>query len=207
VFTPAQSAVVTSAAAVRALTTSHGATYLQPFVHQESTVAQAAESMGESIQKVHYWVLRLVELKLLRRVGTTKRAGRAIQRYRAAATAYVFPAVAMPPETFERTAAERAGVLHQALRRAFPQLTDADLVLTFGETGQITLNRVFGEGGDMLAGHAPAVLYTWRSLALTGSDAKNLQRELWELVGRYRERQVPNADPTHLVHVAMAPTL
>lgn len=148
-----------------------------------------------------------MNLGLLRTVGATRRPGRPIARYRATALSYLIPADRLPAESFERASADRTAALHNALYSAYPPIThDADVRVSFSATGEITLDRILGHSPrQLLERRSPAVIYTWMSVALSKEDAKNMQRELLDVLARYRVRQKPHSEPNHLVHIGMAP--
>jgi hypothetical protein len=75
--------------------------YLLPFLEREVTLSEAASELQVPMNKLHYWVTKMLELGIIRVTRTQKRAGRAIQYYSAIAPAFFVPFAAIPAETFE----------------------------------------------------------------------------------------------------------
>ncbi|HEY1484619.1 MAG TPA: hypothetical protein VGF84_00870 [Micromonosporaceae bacterium] len=196
---------IRDAAAARALTLGDMAVYLQPFVHREASVAEAARELAEPIQRVHHRVLRLLRLGLIEITTVESRAGRPIKRYRSTAEAYRIPAHLLPEQLFPLGEANRSAFLQRALEAARPELVhDADIRITFPLDGSVNVDRDMGENlTAMLGDLAPAVLHTWRNLYLDPADAKRMQRELWDLVDRYA---APNENGRrYVLQLSMAP--
>ena len=68
-----------------------GSRFLHPFIGRENTVAAAAQTLGCSLQTMHYRVKQLLAVGLLEVVRVQKRAGRAVKHYRAVSDAFFVP--------------------------------------------------------------------------------------------------------------------
>ncbi len=75
--------------------------YFGPFLNREVTLSQVALELQVPLNKLHYWVTKMLVLGLLQVTKTQKRAGRAVQYYSAVAPAFFVPFAAIPAETFE----------------------------------------------------------------------------------------------------------
>jgi hypothetical protein len=194
--------VVGTAEAARALTQGRAASFLRPFVFGDRSVAQAARTLDEPIQRVHYWVTRLVALGLLDHVRTVPRAGRPIRYYRAVAESYVLPADLLPEDLFARSEAERSAGMRRAIETAAPELVHgAGVRVSFTAGGDVNVDRIL----DRAPFAANASLYTWMTLALTPAGAQDLRHDLWELLQRYKAASGSGASHPYVIHVAMAP--
>lgn len=65
--------------------------YFEPFLARETSVKQAADVVGCSLNAMLYRVKTFIEAGLVRRVGERKRAGRPIKIYRSVHDAYFVP--------------------------------------------------------------------------------------------------------------------
>src|SRR3954471_15008554 len=91
-----QTETVKSPNVAKALCSSPAPTYLQPFLAQNRSVAEAAALLDEPVPRVHYWVTRLLSLGLLTVVAEIPRAGRTIKLYRSTAQRFLIPATLVP---------------------------------------------------------------------------------------------------------------
>lgn len=101
VFLSRTSQRVETPEAARFLTDAKVSHYLQPFLGQEMSVGEAARHVGATVQVMHYWVGRLVDLGLLHVTRNKPRQGRAIKYYRAVADGFFVLYTASPYETPE----------------------------------------------------------------------------------------------------------
>ena len=76
--------------------------FLLPFLARERRIAQAAEEVGCSINRMLYQVRTLAGCGLLRIVREEPRAGRAVRVYRSVHEAYFVPFAATPYDTLEQ---------------------------------------------------------------------------------------------------------
>jgi hypothetical protein len=196
---------VTEAAVARALTAGGLAEYLRPFVRRDASVAEAAREIGQPIQRVHYRVQRLLGFGLLEVASVEERSGRPVKRYRSTATAYRIPARLLPEQLFPLTEADHSAFMQRAIEAALPELVhDGEMRITFPADGSVNIDRFMGDRLEaMLGDAAPAVLNTWRNLFLDRVRAKQLQRELWDLMARYAEPA--DGGRRYVLRLSMAP--
>ena len=160
---------------------------LKPFLKTTCTVTQAAQTAALPPNVAAYWVKKLLEQGMLRRVGQGQGT-----LYQATDTAYFAPFAVLDAESvaglyrelmqpFEEVFAHSISTLMadpQADWGVCLSVTDKELVLTVvDETSNLTLN----------ARHpaAPATLNLWGNLTLDFAEAKALQHDLIEVYQRY----------------------
>lgn len=206
--------------AARAIADPAAFRYLEPFMARERSVSQVARELGLSISGVLYRVRQFERLGLLTRARVERRGGRPIVHYRSAADGYFVPFRATTVTNQEALAAH-------AFRRLREQLDESigrAWVKGFGEErpigiqvyrspqGRVARNiapdpdTTSGEGplDALLAASAPAVWDSWSTLNLRLEEAKALQRELAELMQRYRTAD-PSERGRYMVRLAIAP--
>jgi hypothetical protein len=207
----AQVLTVSSTAAAQVLLRPDERRFLEPFLGREIGAAEAARELGLPVGQLAYRVRALAAKGLLEVTGSAPRAGRAITLYRAAEE--IRAPLALLPYDDVRSF---FGLVDDGLRQVFlaslarmadrAGLRDWVVRLHRAADGGIRLDLA-PEGGAwdpavLLGERAPAVAFNWVPVALGDADAKELQRELLALVGRYAGR--PGA-PTHLLGVFLTP--
>jgi hypothetical protein len=202
---------VTDPDAARTLTDPAAVDLLAPFLGRESTVARAAERLGLDVGALYYQVKRLEKLGLVRVSRLEPRPGRAIRHYRATADLFFVPLDALPLQTVEDLL-ERVHAHHQReLERDLAAvLRDAGLSGEWGfrvhasPSGRISSDLAVDPERpyDPRDPGGPAALDGWVNLRLGFEDAKALQRDLVELLGRYQARRGAQA---YTLRVALAP--
>lgn len=202
---------VTTAAAALVLARADRRRFLEPFVGRELSPAEAARELGVAVEDMAYRVRALRAAGLLVPTRTEARAGRPVTRYRAATE--IRASVALLPRADTRALLE---TVDAGGRTAFLDALAAGAdrwglrnwtVRLHRTPGGIRLDLVPDREGwaqDTLLGEgAPAVLLHWAPLALSTQQAKELQRELSAVLGRYAG-EVSGA-PTHLLGLALTP--
>lgn len=211
-MTPAaQVLTVSSTAAAQVLLRPGERRFLEPFLGREIGAAEAARELGLPVGQLAYRVRALAAKGLLTVTGSAPRAGRAITLYRAADE--IRAPLALLPYDDVRSF---FGLVDDGLRQVFlaslarmadrAGLRDWVVRLHRADDGGIRLDLA-PEGGAwdpavLLGERAPAVAFNWVPVALGDAEAKELQRDLLALVGRYAGR--PGA-PTHLLGVFLTP--
>lgn len=189
---------------------------LEPFFAAEIGVAEAARALAIDIRTLHYHVGRFEAMGLLEVIRREPRKGRAIKLYRAVAAALFVPFRHAPPKLLEDFVAafsepvrrQLAGGLTNALFAAIPDLHRWGMAIVHEP----------GEGLQYFPAPGPAQtdLFTrqrtdpslpvasdrWRYLDLDPRDAREFERELTELLERYRGR---GGAQRYLTHLAIAP--
>lgn len=183
---------------------------IEPFLGRDVTVGEAARSSGERPNTVLKRVQRFVDLGLLQVVREEPRAGRAVKVYRTAADVFFVPFETTSAESFEAALAERDAYWEDLLRtnvvrarrQAFP---DWGTRIYRDPSGRLQIQMAVtpDRNTDPLAPASPPALSAWRDhVFLDYSDAKALQRELFELLLRYQRK---GGAQRYIVHVGLAP--
>lgn len=183
---------------------------LEPFLGREATVGQAAEASGDKPNTVLKRVQRFLELGLLRVVREEPRAGRARKVYRTSADVFFVPFEATSAESFEAALAEREAYWETRLRahvvRARREAYDAWGTRIYRDREgrlQVQMAVTPDRNTNPLDPESPPALSAWRDQVwLDWHDAKDLQRELFELLLRYQQK---GGAQRYIVHAGLAP--
>lgn len=196
---------VTDPKAVKVLMAEQAGLYLEAYLGQTRSVSEAADHVERSVQRVHYWTRRFLDVGLVEVVEVVQRPGRPIRRYRCIADEFVIPAVALPPGTFEAQMQEMNRGLTWAFTRNFPELVhggDLRIHRTEPSAAGITYDR--GVAGGDVPEDAIQSSFTMR---LSRAEAARLRAELTALRDRWiaigAERGAGRA--AYLSVVAIAP--
>ncbi len=183
---------------------------LAPFLGRERTVGQAATESGELANTVLKRAKRFLAAGLLEVSGTLPRRGRPMKLYRTIADLFFVPFEATAAESLETSLAERDAYWERLLRRNVVRAR-MEALGTWGtrvyrdERGRLQVQTAVTPEADAttLDAAAPAVLSSWRdSVTLDFEDAKALQREMYELLLRYEQKQ---GAQRYIVRLALAP--
>jgi hypothetical protein len=182
--------------------------FLTPFIGHERSVSEAARVLEISLNRLKYWIGRLVKLELIRVSSTVS----GLKRYRAVADAFFVP--------FEATNAETAEGLFEQWNAPWQPVYYKNLVRVLAETAQDWGVRVqSGENGllnvalangpernwDFFDADAPPVLDGWiTDLRLEPEDAKSFMREMLHLYLRYAAK---GGRQRYIARVSFAPLL
>jgi hypothetical protein len=172
---------------------------LAAFMARTQPLASAAAQTGIPLSTALRWVRRWQEIGALIVARELARAGRPIKWYRAAAPALFVPyeaeAEALPVEVVRRLLASRldqqASSLVEAARETYKKGKKPrwGTVIYLDRHGQMIVRPDFEHGRTpgLLSEEGPAYLnFHSDDLALTGKQAKMLQRELVALLKRYK---------------------
>lgn len=183
---------------------------LAPFLGAAASVGEAARARNEKPNTVLRRVRRLLDAGLLEVAETVPRRGRPIRRYRAVAEVFFVPFEASAADDLESALAEREAWVERLLRRAVVRARREALGvwgtrIYADERGRVQVQMAVRPDADAstLDPGGPAVLSAWRDgLELDYSDAKALQRELYELLLRYQRKR---GGQRYVVHLGLAP--
>ena len=202
--------VITDAAAADLLVNPYSLRQLAPFLGRECTVSQAAGETHAKANTVLSRVRRFMSLGLLRVVREEERKGRAVKVYRSTADIFFVPFEATSAETLETMLQERDAYWERLLRRGVVRARVED-VGTWGTrvyrdaAGRLQVQTAVtpSQNYTLLDPDRPAVLSAWRdSVYLDFADAKALQREMFELLKRYHQKE---GAQRYIVRLGMAP--
>jgi len=183
---------------------------LAPFLGPGLTVGEAARHTGEKPNTVLRRVRRFVDAGLLEVAETVPRRGRPMRRYRAVADVFFVPFEASAAGDLEEALAEREAWVERLFRRAVVRAR-REALGTWGtriyrdERGRVQVQMAVRPDADVapIDPEGPAVLSAWRdALELDYPDAKQLQRELIELLQRYQRKR---GAQRYVVHLGLAP--
>lgn len=186
---------------------------LASFLGRERPVSEVAEELGLPVDATYYRVRRLVDLGLLELTRTVPRKGRSLKLYRTTADRFFVPLDALPERTAEEFLADGDEPTRRRLARSVARvLRELPVHLQMGlhvgraPDGRPSIGLGPADPGwrpdGMLVPGVPAILSSWMPLRLAYDDAKALQRELFELIGRYAGRNGPDA---YLLGLQLAP--
>ncbi len=183
---------------------------LEPFLGRESSISQAARLTGIKPNTMLARVRRWEKLGLLKVVESVRRAGRPVRKYRTTADAWFIPFDTTSAESLEAGLAQRDSYWENRLRRAVVTAREQQ-VGTWGTRvyrdprGRLQFQMAVSpeRNWTSLSAEQPAVLAAWRDgLYLDFEDAKELQRELFELLLRYQRK---NGVQRYLLRLGLAP--
>lgn len=209
---PARTLVVEDGAAASALLDPSTVRHLAPFLGAELSVTEAARLTGEKPNTVLKRVRRLVDLGLLEVTRVKERAGRPVRLYSAVADVFFVPFAVTEAESYEEALRAREAYAEELLQRnvvraRLEAFGDWGTRIYKDERGRLQVQTAVTPDANvtMLDPGAPAVLSAWRdTVMLDYEDAKALQRELFDLLMRYLEKE---GSQRYVVHVGMAPVL
>ena len=214
-------------AAARVLADAYTRQFFQPFIWRERLISDVARELGVSQAAMLYRVQQFLRLGLLTVTRTEARAGRALKYYRASSQGYFVPFAATHAESVQ--ALYEASVDHPrhsmlaSLSQAWSGLADDAReygLYTFGDECGLMSHVLLpyqpsvphrdakadgGVLGPLLTDAAPALWDNTATLTLTAHDAKGLQRELYALHRKYRDRRDPAGD-AYLLRLTLTPT-
>lgn len=169
--------------------------YFEPFIARELSVSEAAAEADCGIDTLLYRVRRFISAGLLTVVRSEKRAGRPVKFYRSVADAFFVPFAAMPYATLEERLASQMESSNGRLIRSIAQvLRDTGLEgrRIFRGPNGVVWNESAADAHTPLKPDDPEMPAAFQfeiGLHLAFSEAKELQRELYGLFERYRDRE------------------
>ncbi len=202
--------IITETEAADVLTQPSTLRQLEPFLARSLTITEAARETGEKANTVLSRVRRFVKLGLLEVAQDIKRKGRSIKKYRTTADVFFVPYEATSAETLEAAMAERDAYWEDLLRKNVVKARVED-VGSWGtriyrdERGRLQIQAAItpDKNYTLLDKKRPAVLSAWRdSVYLDFEDAKTLQREMFELLKKYQQKQ---GAQRYIVRLGIAP--
>lgn len=188
---------------VRSLLRDEAAHYLAPFLHEDHSVAEAAELLHVALAKVHYWVRTLYDAGVLDIAHEVPRKGRPIKRYRAIATEFTVPAEALPEDHFARVMRRSNAEMTEAIAAAAPEWVIAgDFRISASSPVRGSQDRLQREGtGSGIPTHQSGC-----ALRITDEAARELTADLMELRDRWIARSDDESDlPLYQLNIAFAP--
>jgi len=172
---------------------------LQVFSIEPKSISQAASELQVSISNCQYWVKQFLKQGLLSIAMERKRAGSAIKYYWLAADELIVDLEPALLETFFRNlftihsnlALEGLPeeMLEPDLKYKIQVLPNCQGYLRY-RLMKVLDNQLVLSTTDLLRPESSAFLARFGSLQLSHADAKGLQREMFELIDKYRAKTV-----------------
>jgi DNA-binding transcriptional ArsR family regulator len=206
---------ITDARAIKILGRLEQRRVLEGLMLGSRTVSQLAADLGLGLQATYYQVRQLEQLGLVRVEHQQARRGRAIKHYRASSEGFFIPFYATSAANLEgfiqQVMGETQSIFNNLLTQAGKSLVknpkDVGIRLYVRDNKSVSDISADGEHFDTLAAlmapTAPAMMSTFMQFSLSRSAAKQLQRELLDLLLRYRH---PSGQEGYLLHVGLVPT-
>jgi DNA-binding Lrp family transcriptional regulator len=183
---------------------------LEPFLARAASVAQAARETGQKPNTVLSRVRRMLAAGVLVQAGVRPRRGRPVRLYRSTADAFFIPFDATSAESLESALAEREAFWERQLRESVVRAR-RERVGVWGTRiyrdvrGRLQIQTAVTPERNFttLDPEGPAVLSAWRDrVYLDFEDAKELQREMFDLLLRYQRKE---GSQRYIVRLGMAP--
>jgi hypothetical protein len=188
----------------------HTAKFLYPFIRQERSAGEAAESYGMSVNAMLYRIQRMQALGLVVQCAERTRAGRAVKLYRATADSFYVPLRSTSKVKLEELVTQWARSFEDAYARAFARrLQDVreewGIRISREYDGRLIIAPAWQPESffDYFQENAPTVIEGWfNDLRLDDEDAKNFQQDLMTLYFKYLGRE---GKRQYLMRVGLAP--
>jgi predicted transcriptional regulator len=185
------------------------------FMTGEFTLTQAAEALEVGLSTLHYRVQRLLDQGLVEVVREEARRGRPQKVYRAVAERFLVAFELSDHESLEALLLRLAETPHKmiftsTMRVLTEHSLDWDVVVRVAEQIDTVEISLLPRGDDrpldemLLRSDMPAVGLAWTGLSLAFHDAKELQREMYELLERYKARSVAG-EQQYMVQLSLSP--
>ena len=162
--------------------------YLQLFLPQERSLAEAARSLAVSKSRMSYWVKKMLALGLIRVVRVEKRGRYFVPVYRATADVFLIPLELLPAESDEALLAMHSAdfVKHERRSLACFGRRHADgwhvRYAARGDRGQLS---IVPRSGDM---EDAEIFNVWGQLSLSEAAAGALRQDMKTLLEGYLEK-------------------
>jgi hypothetical protein len=157
--------------------------YLTPFVLGEKSLAQAADELNISKNRMNYWVKKLLELCLIEVVGVEKQNRHNVSIYRATADRFVIPVHLLPTDSDEdifQLAAFEEKVKHSLADFKNAHMQDWELLYELvNDMALLTIKPPEDRKEDL------KVVNSWGQLTLTEAQAEAFRRDINRVLKRY----------------------
>ncbi len=177
------------------------AVWLQPFINSPKTLSQAARELNVSMSTYSYRLNKLLSYGLIYETHSVKRAGKAIKYYWCSADSFVIPLSVIAVEDYYQQYLEYYRQLFfDSFNRILAKDSESFYVeVSYDKQSDLVYrlkhkNHKLSFWKQMLDYDEPAILAALRDIQLNYQDAKNLQKELSELLKKYEEKASLSAE-------------
>jgi DNA-binding MarR family transcriptional regulator len=170
--------------------------YLTPFVLAEKSLADAAQELNISKNRMNYWVKKLLELQLIETVRVEKRGRTHVSIYRATAERFVIPIRLLPTDSDEDIF--QLAAFEERVKRSL-----ADFKNTYMQDWQLHYELVNDKAALMIKPpeHTKEdlnVVNSWGQLTLTEGQAEAFRRDIYHVLERYLKASQKNQGKSFL---------
>jgi len=202
--------VVTTSEAVALLCDINKSRWLAPFMARPRSLKEVADKLGTTMGRYSYWLKKLIDYGLLNIAFEEKRRGTPIKYYWGAAERFEFTLRdSVVREVYGRAAEDYLTSILESLERTLRQdVPNVIASVSFDEQDDMVFGVRHQETGmslwqEMIRPDRPALFTTCRDIQLSFSDAKALQKELYDVLEKY-EARVNTKERHYLVQVGLA---
>ena len=176
--------------------------HLDPFLAQDSSVADAARLLGVSAQRMHYWTRQLVRLNLIEQVRTEASGRQRTRIYRSVADSFNVPLELLPTSDVETLGLHFAPIWHSFLRSV------AVAGRKYAAGWCVRYSRSEEQAAFHIVPTAPPqpnlpFMNDWARLRLTRSQAQSLRHELDSLLQQYLTAPAEPGAREFIAHMAL----
>jgi hypothetical protein len=187
---------------------------LSLFMNEPRSIKAVAEELEQPLNAVHHRVKQLEQARLLQIAKLEPRAGRSIKHYQAVAEGFFVPFTATTDDGIAGFVRQQllpwTNQIYDLMVRASQALIDDIEAVGFRvyKNGGTISNdfSIEGQRADllelMLRPESPALIARFETLRLSRARAKQLQREMHDLLEKYADQDGSEA---YTVHVALTP--
>lgn len=196
------------------LTDPRALSMLSPFMEEACTIKVAHQTLGLSSHTMLYWVNKFLDLGLLKVVRVQERKGKPIKWYQTPGKGFLIPLPLIPNSTLEDLLLRHDEPFNQQLiaglvKTSIETLRKLDrweMLVWKEDTLKIDMLSMDEKGPGfhelLLKEDSPAMLFELAHLQLDFDEAKQFQKELSDLIKKYRTRKGAGH---YLARVALAP--
>ncbi|MFC5601166.1 hypothetical protein [Deinococcus cellulosilyticus] len=196
------------------LTQPGSARYIEPFLGQECSLKDAAETLQISMSGLFYWLERMLALGLVEITRIEQRRGRPIKHYRATAEEFFVPFRMTRAGTYEEMLREQERPQHDRLLQGIARVRETQeqqwgILLSREDTGAIryhftTLHR---QDDDLFMSDAsrPALFSGWITAHMSHAQARLFQQRMMDILQEVSVLGESGEGEAYVLHVGIAP--
>lgn len=176
--------------------------HLDPFLARESSIADAAQLLGVSPQRMHYWTRRLVGLKLIDLVRIEASGRQRTRIFRSVADSFHVPLELLPTSDVDTLGLYFEPIWQNFLRSV------AMTGRRYAAGWYVRYSRVSDKAAFHIVPAAPTqpdlpLLNSWAKLRLTREQALLLRQQLAELIQQHLDQPPARHSREYIAHVAL----